>query len=421
MAPKKVKALLITLFCTGLLFLAPTESRVLPTLFTEASGTGFLTYPFPWHEDMRLMAGWQYSNEEHHGAIDFVKGTVARTREWRSFDVLAAAPGQACWQTARGNDPGPMVKITHDVQGTRYETRYIHLSAVEAGIPRCPETVTVGRGQRIAAAGDSSWTRCAPPCVHLHFEVLRGWQPIDPYDLYTTPNRYPQPNEKYAGRMGAKHVWSEDPPVHFDEDKIPPTLRFSLPQLNTWYTTDQTVSWRISDEGGYGVKGFSAAWDSDPGGLPPQHLEDSGSLQLSAAGVGVHMICVRAWDMRDNEVYLTQGWFGYDPFPPTYPLQASESQGVSSDVEQAEVNDPSFEWDRAVDMVSGIAGYEVYWGTNPEGTASNWTHSESYNPGPVSPGTYYLRARAVDVAGNRSPWHTLFIFRYAPGSAEPTE
>jgi hypothetical protein len=160
------------------------------------------------------------------------------------------------------------------------------------------------------------------------------------------------------------------------------------------------------------VKGFSYAWDRDPGGLPPAQWTDSGSATLSEAGSGVHTLSVRAWDNRDNEVFLTQGWVGYDPFPPTSPLSARETHGALSDVPQSEVNDPAFVWDKAEDKISGIAGYNVYWGISPTGAASNWAQGGEYDPGPVRPGVYYLRVSAVDGAGNLGPWHTVFVFRY---------
>ena len=86
---------------------------------------------------------------------------------------------------------------------------------------------------------------------------------------------------------------------------------------------------------------------------------------------------------------------------------------------QNDVRNPSFTWGGAHDDGSGIAGYYVYWGTNPNGTSSYFTTETHYDPSSVSSGTYYLRVRVKDNAGNRSSWTTLFIFRYdgnAPGT-----
>jgi hypothetical protein len=54
----------------------------------------------------------------------------------------------------------------------------------------------------------------------------------------------------------------------------------------------------------------------------------------------------------------------------------------------------------------------VYWGTDPAGTTATVTGNTGYNPGPVSDGSYYLRLRAQDNAGNWSHWTTLFVLRY---------
>ena len=96
-----------------------------------------------------------------------------------------------------------------------------------------------------------------------------------------------------------------------------------------------------------------------------------------------------------------------------------EVHEVLHDTPQSAVNDPEFVWGEATDLTSGVAGYHVYWGTNPAGTASNWTDSPSYNPGPVEHGIYYLRVQSQDVAGNNSPWETLFIFRFEETAEQP--
>ena len=393
-------------------FIQSDIQRLLLPMNAEAAGSGFLTYPFPWHQDMHLVAGWEYGDGTHHRAIDYIKGDPHHRTTWQHFDVLAAAPGDACWKHGGGHDPGRTVVIEHSFDGVPYQTHYMHLISVEPEIPRCPERVKVARGAKIAVVGDKSWDRCQPPCVHLHFAVLQAGHPVDPYDIYGQSNRYPQPNGHVVGLMGAAQCWTADPPDHPDEDEMPPSIRFTLPRLNIWYNTDQQLAWTITDQGGSGVKGYNWAWDRDPGGMPPAQRTDRGSTTLSEVGVGVHTICVRAWDGRGNEVFLSHGWWGYDPFPPTRAHEARELHDVPNDTPQSEVNDPEFVWGEATDMASGIAGYHIYWGTIATGTASNWTETPGYDPGPVEPGVYYFRVQAQDVAGNTSPWETLFIFRY---------
>ena len=104
---------------------------------------------------------------------------------------------------------------------------------------------------------------------------------------------------------------------------------------------------------------------------------------------------------------------------PSNPTTATETHGAGNNTWQRTVSDPAFTWSGASDgSGSGIAGYYVYWGTNPSGTSSTWRTSASYDPGAVtSPSVYYLRVQTKDNAGNTSGWQTLFTFRYAPDGA----
>lgn len=384
------------------------ETKELPL----SSPARLLTYPFLPDPEMRVLSGWLYNDGVYHGAIDYVKSRSGYKAHWQKFDVLAAAPGEACWVIAGGNNPGPLMKVQHQVEGATYETRYGHLSAVASNIPRCPAKVTVRRGALLGIAGDSSWNRCSPPCVHLHFELRIRGQLVDPYDIYGVASRYPDPDNDRPGLLGGNHYWTRDPPTYFSNDLTPPVIHFTMPRPNRWYNTDQRISWRITDEGGSGVKGFSQAWDSDPGGQPPQYTGDSGYLQLSAAGEGRHTAYVRAWDKDDNETFQTRGWFGYDPQPPANPTSVLETGGVQSDVWQSALNDPDFIWGGATDADTSVVSYNVYWGSNPDGTSATETTDGGYNPGPVAPGIYYLRVRTKDEAGNWSEWTTLFVFKY---------
>jgi hypothetical protein len=105
-----------------------------------------------------------------------------------------------------------------------------------------------------------------------------------------------------------------------------------------------------------------------------------------------------------------------DRTPPANPALALETHGAQSGVWQGAVNDPDFTWGGAMDVSSGVKGYNVYWGLDPEGVSSAWTDVESWNPGPVAPGVYYLRLRTEDRAGNWSPWTTIFTFKYTDKS-----
>ncbi len=108
------------------------EERAFGLPSALAAGNGFFTYPFRWSGDMRLLAGWQYSDGSYHGAIDYGKGASGSKTAWQRFDVLSAAPGDACWQSGGGHDPGPQVRIQHIGS---FETRYQHLRRWSRAFP----------------------------------------------------------------------------------------------------------------------------------------------------------------------------------------------------------------------------------------------------------------------------------------------
>ena len=123
-----------------------------------------------------------------------------------------------------------------------------------------------------------------------------------------------------------------------------PSVAFTGPVKNTWYNTDQEISWTVSAPAGNsapsdGVSGFTQGWDSIPSDQPseatpgsgnsyysgPQYANaTSGCLSLAggfgcAGGVsqGFHTAHVQAWD---NQGYssgdVTYGPIGYDTIPP---------------------------------------------------------------------------------------------------------
>ncbi|MCZ7572731.1 MAG: hypothetical protein M5U01_29595 [Ardenticatenaceae bacterium] len=80
-------------------------------------------------------------------------------------------------------------------------------------------------------------------------------------------------------------------------------------------------------------------------------------------------------------------------------------------------NTPAFAWAASSDATSGLAYYRFYFGPDANGEAyqtfpatapRQWTPQ----PGGVRTGSYFLRGRTRDNAGNWSAWTNLFTFRY---------
>ncbi|MDX9865279.1 MAG: hypothetical protein RBT34_10785 [Anaerolineaceae bacterium] len=100
-----------------------------------------------------------------------------------------------------------------------------------------------------------------------------------------------------------------------------------------------------------------------------------------------------------------------DMDPPVNPASATETHGVADSTWQNGINMPEFTWPTGTDALSGVAGYEVYFGTDPNGTSTDFQVSTTYTTvGPYADGTYTLRLRTKDNADNYAPWVTLFTF-----------
>ncbi len=175
----------------------------------------FLTLPLT-DPEVRLQQGWTYTFDPDPGAhrgIDYIKGELDKTETWRTFDVVAAASGDAI--RGVGTHWGNYVIIRHperDAEGNHYHTLYAHLEA-DSISPRLSTFAwkQVARGEFLGRAGASGVVdrhgNKQPTWIHLHFEVHRGdarpralnYNRIDPYDLYRTREHYHIP--------GSNHLW----------------------------------------------------------------------------------------------------------------------------------------------------------------------------------------------------------------------
>ena len=105
--------------------------------------------------------------------------------------------------------------------------------------------------------------------------------------------------------------------------------------------------------------------------------------------------------------------FRFDNTAPSNPTSAAEGNHVVNDTWQKAFSDPYFTWSGAADVGSGLKGYYMYFGNDPNGTGTDWSASQAYDP-PAVPGTgvYFLRVQTLDYLDNASAWATIFTFRY---------
>jgi hypothetical protein len=210
-------------------------------------------------------------------------------------------------------------------------------------------------------------------------------------------------------------------------DTTPPSKAFNVRPFG-WsgpYTNDNTptFAWDAATDAS-GIQGYYVAVDDwTPEG---SYGNDWWAGNVTAFTVpeaqsdGQHVFAVTSVDNAGNvnppntnqqgdAPYYT---FYVDTTSPTNPTTADSGCSAQNGVWQNTCNDPNFAWSGATDATSGVAGYQVYWGADPNGTTTFWTTSPGYNPSAVDTGTYYLRVRTKDRVGNWSNWKTLYTFRY---------
>ena len=189
-----------------------------PAAPTEAASHRFLTLPFHSVASKHIQEGFMWTGCCHdpvHGGIDYIQGTLDRRPRGaasRSTRLPVAWPARSSPSTQKGCIPGVgnRVLIKTRVAGTVYYHYYGHFRAIVSRIPRGGARVHVDRGDLLGWAGHSGDPCCV---IHLHFQLMTAnWKTIDPYGLYGTRSRYPDPAGTNGKRSGSSSYWLSDPP-----------------------------------------------------------------------------------------------------------------------------------------------------------------------------------------------------------------
>jgi hypothetical protein len=205
-----------------------------------------------------------------------------------------------------------------------------------------------------------------------------------------------------------------------------PSVAFSGPATNTWYSTNQTVDWTVSDAGSSGfpapgVAGFTQGWDSIPadpqseahGGTgnsfysgPEYAFGTTGCLAFEPNGCsggvsqGCHTVQVEGWDNQGRTTFGSSGPLCYDTVPPVAKASVTGTL-VGSEYENLALVTLSATDSGYPTTGSGVAN--IYYLANELGVFEPYSSSFLLGKNGVNTVKYY----AVDVAGNIGSTKTL--------------
>lgn len=338
-----------------------------------------LWLPTPVGERWKVIQG--YGCGSHNSWDRYSLDLVHADGKTRGAPVRAAADGTVfVWVGGSGT------LILNHSDG--FYTMYTHMeSAVATG-----RGTQVKRGDVIGYVGD----RGSPGTPHLHFTAFTG-HGIAARGRLSVPlsfaEGYSLPEIGGCNQHGGTVMVAGDL-----EGGANSGINFSTTaEVERWYSSDVTISFSGAGLG----RGFSMAWNNDPGGEAPAMPAGVGEAALGTLGEGLHTLYVRGWGADGQQTLATFGPIGLDNTPPQPPERLEKRFKLTT--EQSSM----LRWKPATDQASGIAGYRVYLGVDPNGT-SDWFSSAPEVPTPVlDKGTYLLRAQALDFAGLSSEWVTL--------------
>ncbi|MDW8405193.1 peptidoglycan DD-metalloendopeptidase family protein [Chloroflexus sp.] len=358
---------LVWLFAVMLSFVArPLPVAAAPTL----------VLPTPPGEPWRIIQG--YACGTHTGWDRYSLDLAQVHGPTYDAPIRAAASGTLWhWEARSGT-----IVLAH---GNNFFTMYTHLS----------RPVTTERGYAFAAgevlgyAGD----RGSPGIPHLHFTAYtagaNGWSGRQSVPLKFAEG-YDLPEIGGCNQHGGKVLTAmslQDPVVTFTSAALPAG----------WYNAEHQIDFSVAWGGG----GLSQAWDVEPPADQPMFPGAyDGYARLSDMGEGWHTLYVRAWGPDGRQTLASYGPVGYDISPPVL-VATPQTLTIARDQAMTLV------WPAASDPLSGVAGYRLYLGPDPSGESEWFVSEPSVAVPPLAPGTYLLRVKPIDNAGNVGVWQTV--------------
>jgi hypothetical protein len=227
--------------------------------------------------------------------------------------------------------------------------------------------------------------------------------------------------QDYVGNTSAVKTYA------FTLDNTPPVMSTAVEQNGMpdeiWNNLSNIPSytWTATDDLS-GVRGFYIYFGPDPNGTVATIYETTGFVAGSAwtpgaVSDGQYYLRVMAEDWAGNQTaWVTMHQYWVDSTLPV--LSAAIEQNGMPDGAWSNISaNPTYTWD-AADNSSGVRGFYIYFGADPNGTNTTLDTTIGYpagspwTSGTISNGQYYLRVSAEDWAGNQTSWATLHEYWY---------
>nr|PZN34862.1 MAG: M23 family peptidase [Chloroflexota bacterium] len=370
--PRLLRLLALTLALAGTLpathaYAAPSESP--PQLWL----------PTPPGEPWKIIQG--YACGTHNSWDRYSLDLASAGGRTSGAPVRAAADGTIfVWVPKSGT-----LILDH---GGGFYTMYTHM----ASAAYTDRGRILARGSVIGTVGD----RGSPGTPHLHFTAFRAdgsWASNRRSVPLSFAEGYDLPDIGGCNQHGGQQLVAGGGPL-LGADGI--AFKASV-EPGRWYNHDLTIEF-----GGTGTAaGFSVAWESEPGGEAPMVSgQPLGAAQLAEAGEGLHTLFVRGWDLSGGQSVSSFGPIGFDITPPSVEPMP---EPIRIGADQPAV----ISWEPATDNGSGVAGYRIYIGADPQGTDEWFVPGPEVELPPLQAGTYLLRLQPRDYAGNEGEWTTV--------------
>jgi hypothetical protein len=350
---------------------------------TVAEAAPQLRLPTPPGEEWRVIQG--YGCGTHNGWDHYSLDLVRVNGSTYEAPISAAADGVIWfWERYSGS-----LILSH---GGGFFTIYTHLS----------RPVSAEGGRRVAAGEQIGWVSDTGSrgLAHLHFTAYyaasNGWSgrssvPLSFSDGWSFAeiggcNQHGGTVVRAAGTAGTAVIAEQPTAVVADEAAA----------MLDFHAADGAVA-------------FSPAWNSVPADDAPRYAVSSGlRTAISDLPEGIHTLTVRSWfgdgswsDAQFGPVMIDRT---APQFAPAAPISLTLASGTPAVIS----------WPDVSDNVSGVAGYRLYLGSDPNGT-SEWYVNEAASGVPaLAAGRYLLRLQPIDNSGLLGEWITYAEIHVTP-------